>query len=78
MTIVSREHEWVFAPGDRDAVAKDGEGMRCTLSAQGPDALEQQVRPERGRYPVPGTSLVVEVVPTALRDAQDNVVREIG
>jgi suppressor of fused len=36
------------------------------------------VRPERGRYPVLGTALVVEVVPTALRDAQDNVVREIG
>lgn len=78
LTIVSREHEWVFAPGDRDAVAKDGEGMRCTLTAQGLDALEQQVQAGRGRYPVPGTALVVEVVPTALRDAQGNVVREIG
>ena len=52
--------------------------MRCTLTAQGLDALEQQVQAGRGRYPVPGTGLVVEVVPTALRDAQGNVVREIG
>lgn len=78
LTIVSREREWEFAPGDRDVVSKVGEGMRCTLSAQGLDTLEQRVRAERGRYPVPGTALVVDVVPTALRDAQDNVVREIG
>lgn len=78
LTVVSREREWEFAPGGRDAVVKGEQGMRCTLSAQGLDTLERQVRPARGRYPVPGTALVVEVVPTALRDAQDNVVREIG
>jgi hypothetical protein len=78
LTIVSREREWEFAPGEEDAVRGVADGMRCTLSARGLATLQQQVRAERGRYPVPGTGMVVEVVPTTLRDAQDNVVREIG
>jgi hypothetical protein len=78
LTLVSRDREWEFAPGAHDAVTRVEDGMRCTLGAQGLAALQQSVRAERGRYPVPGTALVVEVVPTVLRDAQDRVVREIG
>lgn len=78
LTVVSRQHAWEFEPGAHDALRTEGTGMHCTLSAAGLDALLQHVRAARGRYPVPGTGLVVEVVPTTLRDAQDNVVREIG
>jgi hypothetical protein len=35
------------------------------------------VRPQRGTYPVSNT-LQVEVVPTFLRDAKGEVIREIG
>jgi hypothetical protein len=78
LTLVSRAREWEFLPGTNDAVAPHGDGMRCTLSASGLATMLDAVKPVRGCYPLPGTPLVVEVVPTTLRDAQDNVVREIG
>ncbi|TGY33360.1 MULTISPECIES: suppressor of fused domain protein [Stenotrophomonas] len=78
LTVIGGDREWTFQPGERDALRRGEGGMTCTLTPASLDALLRDVRAQRGRYPLPGTGLVVEVVPTALRDAQDNVVREIG
>ncbi len=78
LTLVSRERECEFTPGARDALERGEGALRCTLSPAGLEELLGQLKPARGRYPLAGLALVIEVVPTALRDAHDNVVRELG
>ncbi|HDS1651713.1 suppressor of fused domain protein [Stenotrophomonas maltophilia] len=77
LVLVSRERQWEFTPaaggGANDV---DADSARWALDAQGVQAW-QDVRAERGIYPL-GGQLQVEVVPTLLRDAKGAVIREIG
>ena len=36
------------------------------------------LRPHAGEYPLTGYPLTVELIPTQIRDAQGNILREIG
>lgn len=50
----------------------------CALSDASLKAMLDNVRAERGLYPIPGSKLQIEVRPTLLRDGQGGVIREIG
>lgn len=78
LTVIGSDRAWTFQPGGRDALVAGEDEMTCTLTPASLDALLRDVHAERGRYPLPEAGLVIEVVPTILRDAQDNAVREIG
>ncbi|WMJ71480.1 suppressor of fused domain protein [Stenotrophomonas sp. 24(2023)] len=78
LTLVGGERPWCFEAGPADAVvAGEGETVRCVLSEAGLQALLDNVRAVRGDYPV-SAALHIAVVPTFLRDAQGNVIREVG
>lgn len=78
LTLVGGERQWRFEPGAGDALEINEDSARCVLGESSLQALLDSLRAERGRYPLPGSALVVEVRPSFLRDAQGNVVREIG
>lgn len=78
LVVLGRDRRWRFEPGAVDAIAIDGDEARCVLSDASLQALLDGVHAQRGRYPLPGGTLQIEVRPTSLRDGQGNVIREIG
>jgi len=77
LELVGRERQWEFiaaAQGEAGAVSADS--ARWALDEAGLQALAG-VRAERGVYPLAG-ALCIEVVPTYLRDAKGEVIRQIG
>ncbi|WP_342029584.1 suppressor of fused domain protein [Stenotrophomonas sp. CFBP 13718] len=78
LVLASGARQWEFLPGAQEALEPGDDSARCTLDAAGLRALLACLEQPCGRYPVPGTHMVLEIVPTLLRDAQGRVVREIG
>ncbi len=78
LVVLGREQQWRFEPGIADDLQLDDDSARCVLSDDSLRAMLQQMRAERGIYPLPGGRLQVEVRPTLLRDGEGNVIREIG
>lgn len=76
LTLVSRERQWEFMPATDGAATVESDNVRWALDDAALQAWHQ-VRPQRGTYTVSST-LQVEVVPTFLRDAKGEVIREIG
>lgn len=77
LELVSRQRQWEFSPGAEGASGELGpHSARWPLDEHGLQALAE-VRAERGIYPL-GAALQIEVVPTLLRDAQGEVIRQIG
>ena len=77
LVLASHGRQWEFTPaegGEATEVAADS--ARWALDETGLQALAG-VRAERGTYPV-GRLLRIEVLPTFLRDAKGEVIREIG
>lgn len=78
LTLVSGQRHWRFEPGAADAVEISQDSARCVLSDSTLQALLDSVRAERGRCPLPGGVLAVDVQPSVLRDAQGRAIHEIG
>jgi len=77
LELVSRERQWEFTPAaGNDAGEVGADSARWVLDEAGLQALAG-VHAERGIYPLAGT-LRIEVVPTLLRDAKGEVIRQIG
>ncbi|MCD9087950.1 suppressor of fused domain protein [Stenotrophomonas sp. SY1] len=78
LVVLGREQQWRFEPGVADDLQLDDDSARCVLSDDSLRAMLQDMRAERGIYPLPGGRLQVEVKPTLLRDGEGNVILEIG
>jgi len=78
LTLADRERSWQFEPGEADRVELGPDSARCVLSPDTLQAFVAHVHAQRGTYPLPGGRLRIRVEPTALRDAQGNVVRTLG
>ncbi|KIS40399.1 suppressor of fused domain protein [Stenotrophomonas maltophilia] len=77
LELASRERQWEFIPAARGETGEvSADSARWALDETGLQALAG-VRAERGIYPVAG-ALRIEVVPTYLRDANGEVIRQIG
>ncbi|MBL2545055.1 suppressor of fused domain protein, partial [Klebsiella pneumoniae] len=77
LELVSRERQWEFvANGGGEAADVSADSARWSLDEAGLQALAG-VRAERGVYPLAG-ALRIEVMPTYLRDANGEVIRQIG
>jgi len=77
LELVSRERQWEFVPARGGEVGDvSADNARWALDEAGLQALAG-VRAERGIYPVV-EALCIEVVPTYLRDAKGEVIRQIG
>lgn len=78
LVVLGREQQWRFEPGLVDDLQLDDDSARCVLSDDSLRLMLENMRAERGIYPLPGGRLQVEVRPTLLRDGQGNVIHEIG
>ncbi len=78
LVVLGRERQWRFEPGIADDLQLDDDSARCVLSDGSLRAMLENIRAERGVYPLPGGTLQVEVTPTQLRDGHGNVIAEIG
>lgn len=77
LELASRERQWEFTPAAGEEARDVGvDSARWALDAAALQALSS-VRAERGIYPL-GDGLYIEVVPTFLRDAKGEVIRQIG
>lgn len=79
LVLADGARQWEFLPGPQQSLQGDADSARFTLDPAGLEALLAAIQPRRGRYAVAGSGLLtIEVVPTQLRDAKGDVLREIG
>ncbi len=79
LELAGRQRSWVFEPGRVDRVQCDGATAVCTLVTASLAQLLQQLRPQRGTYPLgDGDALVIEVRPTTLRDTRGEPAAIVG
>jgi suppressor of fused-like protein len=79
-TLVSRELQVVFEPAERVRVAGDADGdVVVSLPAAAASALARALKPKRGSYAVPELpGVVIEVVPTPVKDPDGSVAYTVG
>ena len=66
-----------FLSGKPELWEEDGV-LTMSMPGETVEELCGLLRPHAGEYPLTGYPLTVELIPTQIRDAQGNILREIG
>ena len=79
LLVAGGEQRVLFQPGDRGAVAEDGETLEVTLSPESVAMLSDLLVPRAGSYRIPGfDDLTIEVLVTEIKDQDGKVIERIG
>ncbi|GAA3863299.1 hypothetical protein GCM10022275_11610 [Tessaracoccus defluvii] len=79
LLVAGGEQRVLFQPGDRGAVAEDGETLEVTLSPESVAMLSDLLVPRAGSYRIPGfDDLTIEVLVTGIKDQDGKVIERIG